>query len=239
MFSPVDIKEKLLKVRDNDLKKVEVLTWVDEVFKKLDKERTLIQKRLQSGSESNFNVFQKELLDVDNIFHISHIKEICISYRLRFLDSSLFKGDYPEEAISKIREIERKHNISLKGFKIIAPLRLFKVKKADDPMLFVPIDDQFYYLIHKWGNDLHPLRKMTYWGIKKIQNLGILLGGVSVLLAFITYPIFFKNQQNVMYGVILAMFYFKGFIGWMLLFGISSGKNFSEYSWKSKYDKVS
>ena len=37
----------------------------------------------------------------------------------------------------------------------------------------------------------------------------------------------------------LFLFYVKGYLGMLFLLGASSGKNFSQYSWLSKYDKIS
>ena len=105
------------------------------------------------------NKFTFDLLDTDKIYHIDQIKEICIDYRLRFLDSKFFKGEIPQEGISRIKALEKAHNIEIKGFKIIAPSKLFRLEDKDDPLLFAPIGNQYFYLIHRWGNDLHPLRK--------------------------------------------------------------------------------
>ena len=34
--------------------------------------------------------------------------------------------------------------------------KLFRLKNTDDPLLFVPLGNSYFYLVHKWGNDLHP-----------------------------------------------------------------------------------
>ena len=100
------------------------------------------------------------MLHTDKIFHIKDIKTLCINYRLRFLDAHFFKGDFPEEAISKIRELEKIHRSKLTGFKIVAPSKLLKLENLDDPLLFASMGNDYFYLIHKWGNDLKWYRRL-------------------------------------------------------------------------------
>ena len=47
----------------------------------------------------------------------------------------------------------------------MAPSALFRLEKTDDPLLFVPLGNNYYYLVHKWGNDLHPFSQTKYVAI--------------------------------------------------------------------------
>lgn len=237
MLQPVNLQEKLLKVRNKQLKKTGVLSWVETIFNDLDNRREATLEQLQSSENNTINQFDIDEVDANAIFHISQIKKICIDYRLRFLDTKYFKGDYPEEVISKIHQLERDHNTTLDGFKIAAPSVLFKLKKADDPLLFAPMGNGYYYLIHKWGNDLHPLRKLKYWAAKNAENFAVSLFLISILLTAVSYYLFTREESFINFFVIF-LFFLKGAIGFGLFFGISSGKNFSEYAWQSKYDKI-
>ena len=58
----------------------------------------------------------------------------------------------------KIKSLEKTHNTNIGDFKIMAPSALFRLEKTDDPLLFVPLGNNYYYLVHKWGNDLHPFQ---------------------------------------------------------------------------------
>ncbi|MDY0779698.1 hypothetical protein [Tenacibaculum sp. IB213877] len=238
MLESVNLQEKLLRVRNKELKKTDVLDWVQQIFKDVDKNRIDTQSKLETSEGGNFNVFNIDKVEADAIFHINQIKKICIDYRLRFLDTKFFKGEYPVEAISKIHQLERTHNTELDGFKIMAPSVLFRLKKADDPILFAPMGNDYYYLIHKWGNDLHPLRKLKYWAIKNVTNLTITLAVFSLVLSAITHQFFFREHTSFGYFLMLFMFYFKGAVGLTLFYGIALGKSFNEYIWQSKYDKV-
>jgi len=57
----------------------------------------------------------------------------------RYLHPKYFKNEFPQEAINKIKALEKEHNITLSGFKIMAPSKLFKLENPDDPLLFAPI----------------------------------------------------------------------------------------------------
>lgn len=238
MFDSVDLKDKLIQFRKTELKNRDVLDWVEDIFANLEKERDTIKDNLLDGKFSLSNNFKIEKLDPKKVFHISHIKGICCDYRLRFLSTSLFKGDYPEEAISKIRDLDNLHQTDLKGFKIIAPSKLFALKDPEDPCLFVPITKDYFYLIHKWGDDMSYFRKLKYWAVKNVENCIKAIVLLSVILTLVTFPIVIPDQADFVKVVLVFLFYFKSFIGFsILLYGIS-GKSFSEFCWKSEYNKI-
>ena len=121
-------------------------------------------------SINTINNFDLNKLSKSRIYHIDHIKKVSIDYRLRFLDIKYFKNKLPIEALKQIKKLEKEHKTKLSEFKIMAPSVLFRLEK-DDPLLFVPLGNEYYYLIHKWGNDLHPFRKALMWPFKNIWNL--------------------------------------------------------------------
>src|SRR5699024_9523529 len=112
-----------------------------------------------------------EVIEADRIFHLEQIKKICVVDRLRFLDSHYFKKELPIEALQKTKHIEKLHQTEFTGFKIMAPAKSFRLKNADDPLLFAPMGNGYYYLIHKWGNDLSPWRKLKAWPYKGIEYM--------------------------------------------------------------------
>ncbi|MFD0992866.1 hypothetical protein [Tenacibaculum geojense] len=238
MMKSVNIEEKLVHARQKSLHSENILSWVSQVFNEIDVERNKTLQKLKNNSTSITNKFDIDKVEANKIYHISQIKKVCVDYRLRFLETKFFKGDYPAEAITKIKELERKHNIKLNGFKIIAPSVLFRLKKADDPILLAPMGNDYYYLIHKWGNDLHPLRKLLFWPIKNVGNLLFSFLLLSIGLTVLTNNFIFNNQVSLPYTIMLFMFYFKGVVGLTLFYGIALGKNFNENIWQSKYDKV-
>ena len=183
------------------------------------------------------NDFDLDQLESKDIYHISTIKDICIDYRLRFLDLKYFKNDLPQEAFDKIAALEVAHNTTLSGFKIMAPSKLFRLKDTDDPLLFIPIGNDYFYLIHQWGDDLHPFRKALVWPFKNIWNLMILILGISWVATQLTpFVIFSKTNSWSTYWMIY-FFMFKAIASVVLFYGFALGKNFNPAIWNSKYNK--
>ena len=186
----------------------------------------------------NDNKFDFDKLESKKIIHLNAIKKICISFRLRFLDIHYFKGDIPIEAIDKIKELELDHGIIINSFKIMAPSVMFRLKKTDDPLMFVPIGNNYYYLIHKWGNDLNPFRRIRMWPFHSLKNLLFSLLAVSFLITLITpLQIFTKSPDSSSFWL-LFLFMFKAIVAIVLFLGVALGKNFNPKIWNSKYNKV-
>lgn len=186
----------------------------------------------------NDNKFDFDKLESKKIVHLNAIKKTCISFRLRFLDIHYFKGDIPIEAIDKIKELELDHGIIINSFKIMAPSVMFRLKKTDDPLMFVPIGNNYYYLIHKWGNDLNPFRRIRMWPFHSLKNLLFSLLAVSFLITLITpLQIFTKSPDSSSFWL-LFLFMFKAIVAIVLFLGVALGKNFNPKIWNSKYNKV-
>jgi len=213
----------------------QVLSQVQNILNALDQEHDDIADKLTKSSAANTNNFEFDLLDTSKIYHINQIKNICIDFRLRFLDAKYFKGEIPSEGISKIKELEKEHRTSLQGFKIVAPSKLFKLEDKDDPLLFAPIGNGYYYLIHKWGNDLHPLRKILMWPFKNIVNLGLLVFAISYLVTLCIPEGLFSRGNSTSEFWIVYFFVFKGIAAVVLFYGFALGKNFNPAIWNSKY----
>lgn len=181
------------------------------------------------------NSFDFDTLDTNRIYHIRHIKKVCIDYRLRFLDLRYFKPALPQEAIEAIEKLETLHNTRLEQLKIVAPSRLFKLEDKDDPLLFVPLGNDYFYLVHKWGNDLHPLRKLLVWPFKSLPNLMVLVFLISFLATFMIPSGLFSKQESTAEFWILYFFMFKMIASIVLFYGFALGKNFNPAIWDSKY----
>ena len=183
------------------------------------------------------NNFDFDLIESHRIYHLDQIREVCIDYRLRFLDIKYFKNDLPESAHQAINKIETDHGTVLTEFKIMAPSSLFKLERKDDPLLFVSMGNNYYYLVHKWGNDLHPLRKLLMWPFKNIWNLLLSVLAVSWVATEMTpMGLFTKTPDQASYWM-LYFFMFKAIASIVLFYGFALGKNFNPAIWNSKYNK--
>ena len=189
-------------------------------------------------SINTINNFDLSKLSKNRIYHIDHIKKVSIDYRLRFLDIKYFKNKLPIEALKQIKKLEKKHKTKLSEFKIMAPSVLFRLEKKDDPLLFVPLGNEYYYLIHKWGNDLHPFRKALMWPFKNIWNLLLAVLALSWVFTELTpLSLFTKNQNDSSYWMLL-FFMFKAIASIVLYFGFALGKNFNPAIWDNRYNKA-
>ncbi len=235
MFSRTNIEKQLLKYRSKRIDGHLIMEEVQRIFSENEKERSEIISTLTELSDEIENNFNFDLLNTEHIFHIEDIKRLCIIYRLRFLDSRYFKGDFPEEAISEIRSLEKNHDITLKNFKIVAPAKLMKIENADDPLLFAPMGNDYFYLIHKWGNDLHPFRRLLMWPYKNFENLVFTVFILSIFLTAITPMSWFTKTGGMQEEILLFLFIFKMVAAIVLYYGFARGKNFNGAIWNSKY----
>ena len=69
----------------------------------------VINKELRENTFFTQNKIIYEKLDPKKIFHIKDIKKVCVDYRLRFLDSSFYKGKIPNVALKKIDLLDKEH----------------------------------------------------------------------------------------------------------------------------------
>jgi len=231
-----NIEDKLRKQRSRSRNEESVDKLLSDLLAEAQAEHR-IETTLASGINDITNDFNIDLLESDKVYHLESIKKICIDYRLRFLDSRYFKNEFPEEAISKIKRLEQEHDIELSGFKVMAPSKLFRLENPDDPLLFAPIGNGYYYLIHKWGNDLAPLRKLMVLPFKSLDTLMISTFFASVLITYLYSFILEDNEQFLSHVGLLFLFLFKSIIAVVIFYAIPRGKNVNEAIWDSKYTK--
>jgi hypothetical protein len=230
----VNLELKLKAIRDKE-KNSDLLLQVEKIL--IDDEisrNEILNKLLFKNEDSNKNALVFDLLKTENIFHINHIENICVNYRLRFLDSSLFKNDIPEEAISKIKNIEKEHHTKLNGFKIVAPSKAFHLLNYDDPLLFIPIGNNYYYLVHKWGDEFKWYRKLLVWPIKNLSNFVLTSILISLIVALIV-PENNLSKSVPLAPLIVFLFSFKSIVAVFAYYFFMSGKNFNEEIWQRKY----
>jgi hypothetical protein len=238
LLKRTNIQEKLILAKQRDKAADEILKEVYHLLAQEDETHNRIEGNMTRKEAVISNNFNFDLLGTTGIYHIRHIKKIAIDYRLRFLESHYFKGDIPPEAISTIKRLEKTHGMELKGFKILAPSKLFKLENNDDPILFAPIGNDYYYLIHKWGRDLHPLRKILMWPFKNLINLVVLVVGISYLVTLMVPNGLFSKESTSFQFWVIFFFMFKCIASIVIFYGFALGKNFNPAIWNSKYLKT-
>lgn len=238
LFTRTNIYTKLLRERDKKAAGNNILEQVERIFEQERFRESEILNTLKVTNQDDANAFKLDLLEEHRIFHSKQIEKICVNYRLRFLDTAYFKGEFPQEALAEIKYLENKHQTTLTGYKIIAPSKMFVLEKADDPLLFAPMGNGYYYLIHKWGTDLHPFRKWLMWPYKSFENLIASIVLVSLLLTFLVPDGLFSKKQTFSQDIMVFFFMFKSIAAVVLFYGFALGKNFNTAIWNSKYDKT-
>lgn len=233
----LDIEQKLREGKgvpsSEELESYLDIVWIDQHLSDVS---VLMRLKEKPKKEVIRNRFNHTKLEKENVFHIDEIKKICVDYRLRFLSSHYFKGDIPQEAISKIKDLERLHDARYSGFKIMAPSKLFKLSNADDPLLFIPINKDYYCLVHKWGKDMAWYRKCWAWCFKGFENLLIVCLAVSLLVTLlIPEGMFFPAQNSTVGFFIEFLFMFKSVVAIVIYYAFAKGKNFNTAIWNSKY----
>ncbi len=213
----------------NELNKVNPLNAQEKNF-------NVVLDLISSKSTPNNN-FDFDKLNTKRIFHLDSIKKICIDFRLRFLDHKYFKNTLPKEAFLEISKLESIHSTLLSDFKIMAPSKLFRLKNTDDPLLFVPLGNNYFYLVHKWGNDLHPFRKLMMWPLKNLRNMVSFLLIVSFGLTYITPTSIFSKVESWSVFWMIYFFMFKAIASIVIFYAFALGKNFNRAIWNSKYNK--
>ncbi len=235
IFPKTNIEKKLTQLRNKQLSMDNWELEVQSIFEEEAQKNDHITQNLKADFVGERNDFVFDHLDTKKIYHLDQIKKICIDYRLRFLDYKYFKGKLPLEALTIIKQLENIHRIEIKGYKIIAPSKLFKLENADDPLLFAPMGNDYYYLIHQWGDDLHPFRKIMMWFFKSFENLLFLTFLVSLVLTFMIPNGLFSKETTISTHMMVFLFMFKSVAAVVLFYGFALGKNFNTAIWNSKY----
>ena len=236
IFHKTNIEEKLTVLKGKTISREnDILEQVHHILDASIHSTDTITQRITTSDGRKVNHFVFDELETSRIFHIDQIKTICIDYRLRFLSSKYFKGSIPKAALAEVERLEKLHNTEISGFKIMAPSKLFKLEDKDDPLMFAPIGNGYYYLIHKWGNDLHPLRKILVWPFKNIVNLGITTLFISYLVTLLVPSGLFSKNDSTAEFWMMFFFMFKSIAAIVIFYGFALGKNFNPVIWNSKY----
>lgn len=150
-------------------------------------ERLGLDKLIKDSKQITYKVNkQYGELEKERIFSKDDIKQLCKTYCLKFLPVQYYKGRLDPYLPTKIKEAENKYRtLSKYDLHIVAPSQSFTLTEKDrDPLLFAKVDDDRYYLIHKWGNDLSIFNMLKGFVFRNYYTVFL-----TVLLSF-SLPIF-------------------------------------------------
>ena len=236
IFSPLNVEQELIHER---MRQQRLINQVHELLEEVDRKDETIRHRLKKDTPEGKLPLRLDDADKQFVFSLEEIKNTCVRYRLRFLKSSFFKAAFPYEALMKIKEFEKKYDVEISSFKIIAPDHAFELQNINkDPLLFAQLSDNTYFLLHKWGKDLAWYKKYLFLPLQNpvIFFLTLL---ASCAMGSMVIPAQWLNVLNFESEVFLRLWLTVHFFimcsGIALWIGISFSKNFSCNTWNSKY----
>ncbi len=184
MFKEVNIRQQLLQSRKKSRKGGELL--VSEAQRILQQDLFTEEKILANLKQYNraFELLDEEGLDDSLIFSVGEIKRVCVHYRLKFLESRIFKPEIPYEAVLRIKGLNEQFAKNIKEFRILAAPGSFVNKlAASEALLFAKTNYDNYYLVHRWGKALPWHRKVQYWPMRCFENLFLTVIAITLALA--------------------------------------------------------
>jgi len=226
ILKPIDLKDALIKEKQKS--KPPIIDEVNQILRS----QTIQEKRILAAINRSKPTFSYDLnsFDEEHIYDLTQIKNICLKYRLRFLDSDAFVGEIPYEAILKIKSLEQQLGQPLNGFKIVAPKEMFQLEdKNSDPLLFLQVAENKFYLIHKWGGELNRFRALLVRPLRNFMSMFWFLA----IVAFIFTAVIPTPSIDVAAFLFVHTFIASCGIACLLIF--SRRENFSDSEWNSKF----
>lgn len=131
MFSSVNIHNELAKAKKKHQEgQRSLLQQADEMLKQGKQVDAYILKRLQAAPKPGKWEINVDKLDKNRIFSLDDIKSVCITFRLRFLDTKYYKmEELPYDALVAIKELEKQVGAEVKNTRIAAPSKFFKLER--------------------------------------------------------------------------------------------------------------
>lgn len=238
MFSNIDLKEEL-----QELQKPNENTILELFNQHIENDKDQENKIAKNLIHCNPKSFVADLktYNSDDVYDLDNIKSIAVKFRLRFLPTKYFKNEIPNDAIFKIKSLEKLNNTTIKQFYILAPSQNFDLEDVNkDPLLFAPLKNGKFLLIHQWGTDLKWYKKITSLPLKSIESILVTIGLVAFLIASLTPTWLILNGAEVDMGYFgyhrIAWFIYTFILICSLttFMCFSQGVYPSEYQWNKK-----
>lgn len=236
MFENINLVEELNSVEKSNNN---VLDLFNKQLINDQRQEELIKQNLNNCNSTKFAILSN--FEEKNVYDISSIESIAVKYRLRFLPTKYFKNEIPDEAIFKIKAIEKANNTTIEQFYIMSPSQNFDLEDVNkDPLLFAPLSNGKYLLIHKWGTDLKWYKKLSASPLKSVESILISIGVVALIIAGLTPTWLILNSAEVDMGYFgyhrMAWFIYSFILMCSLTTFICFSQNIypSEYQWNKK-----
>ncbi len=253
-LSKVNLETELLKQNDSNLEAQNLVIKEAESILSENKEEQFnllinagLAHSLLDYAAINAKKERNSKFDKRRIFTEDQIKSLCIKYGLRFLPTKYYAGTIHPETHLKIKQFNDEYNEKLtrhdgaswryEQYSIVAPRSAFKLEKFPlDPLLFIYIGDDMYYLIHKWGEDLSSWRYIANIPFRSGLNTRLTF---LVLFSIFTIPLFFGVGKEIAVTSIAIDIVLAGIgIAWMLSCENNEARSIipdNSYNWDSTF----
>ncbi|HEV7229725.1 MAG TPA: hypothetical protein VGO45_00270 [Bacteroidia bacterium] len=238
-FKPVNLRQELIRERNAlQHKTARLLGDALQILNHASENDQLLIDRLRKPNYEAPEQMHLIKYDADRLFSSEEIRATCARYRLRFLDSSSFKKDFPYDALAETKRFEKDNHLTVSKFKMMAPPEMFNLEDRckKDPLLFAQVGDNSYYLIHQWGTDLAWYRALIMWPLKNIYTFAQTLVLLSILLTFVV-PLDWiirretHLEQIIYFRIAFFLHTIIFLVGFCLFLGMTFRKNFSVAEW--------
>jgi len=241
MFEGTDIEQELVRLRNGMRSHEDKLIF--EAKRILKKDLFAESKILENLKQYNksYEVIDEEDVDPNFVFTPAEIKKMAVLYRLKFLESKIYKPEIPYEAILKIKYLNDTYNKEMKLFRMLAlPESFIHADSKTASVLFIKTNYDNYYLIHRWGNKLQKSRLLKFWPLRYFENLfiSILIITLVITLSLPTRLISLDPKAEYWSGYRAAAFFHLLIfnMGVTAYFTFAFSKNFSSSIWNSERD---
>lgn len=221
-----------------EFEQLQIIQEVESILKQESHAEQFVASRISGRNTNPSLLVNLSMLDQNKMFDLQSIEQLCTNFRLRFLDSKLFKGEIPAEAVREVKRIESASGLTFNRFKIIAPEERFNLADSTkDPILMAELPNGKYYYIFQWGNDLAWYQRILKYPFRHMGTLAASSLAIGLLIALLV-PSQFADMKS--------EFFFRFFMFTMssslimtlaIIVGIMNSKDFSENVWNSKYIK--
>lgn len=147
----------------------------------------------------------QKLEEKGSTFKSSEIRAMALKYGLRLLPAYRYKGDIDVELAAKTRRfletVEGDYNgyVAKNNFFILAPIESFDLnvipkpipipKVQKDPILFYKPNhnEDYYVVVHKWGEDFTSMRRLIGFKSKNSINMALYQFALSLIAGIVMF----------------------------------------------------
>lgn len=153
-------------------------------------------------------IISDQKLNAEKIFSERDIKNCCVKYSLRFLNSKIYKSELPYDAHIKKTAFEIETGQTLNFMMLTESSNFRSPYPNTQQLLFADIGNGEYYFIHQWGREYTPYRKLASLPYRNIEYLFIYIFLLSLILTVVTPTAFITTKPNIDYLSMIRMAYF-------------------------------